>query len=261
MTPPEINLAQPDLTNPEAVLHELLDNDQRVRDEFAGALESELAQLAEAIASCFQRMPPIHEVAVRLRSPRIDIMCAFLLGVLDDVMVSTKLLLTGKLMPSGNVMRQAIEGVAMAILCSTEDELVIVERPRQGDLRGRYWELVWADDRLVQGQRAVDQLALNAEALGINPEGIASLQAAQKFFHPFSHCGRVAIAHRAALDQPGVFNLGGHFEIAKLDGYHVHLRQQTNLCSVLAPALEHLLGTMISGVGAPASVSNPPEQA
>lgn len=70
--------------------------------------------------------------------------------------------------------------------------------------------MVWPDDRRVQGRRAVDQLALNAEALGVNGKGVDFLRAEQKFFHQFSYCGRVEIVHCAVLEQPGVWNLGGH---------------------------------------------------
>ena len=42
----------------------------------------------------------------------------------------------------------------------------IQARPKQGDIRGRLWERVTkSDDRLVEGERKVQSLASNAEAL------------------------------------------------------------------------------------------------
>ncbi|KVU14183.1 hypothetical protein WK62_31075 [Burkholderia ubonensis] len=257
MTTPEFNLAQLDLTDPATVLRELLDNDQRVRAEFVCVLASELAQLTEGLVACFQHMPPIHQAAVRLRSQRVDLMCAFALGVVDDLIVSTKLLLVGKVPASGNVMRQAIEGVAMALLCSTDEDLVIQARPKQRDIRGCYWRMVWDGNRLVQGQHALRQLEWNAAALRVNPEGTAALVEVQKFFHPFSHCGPTTIASRAALEQPGIFHLGGHFEAAKLDGYRAHMTQRINLCSLLPLFMDHLLDTAAPAAGAPAAEPNP----
>ncbi|NHB10075.1 hypothetical protein GWK53_26720 [Burkholderia cepacia] len=241
---PEFNPTRLDMSDPNTFLRQLLDDDQRVRDQFAEALAPELNQLAEGLSVCFTRMEPVHKAAAPLQMPHIDLTCAFTLGMVDDLMVSTKLLLAGKLPASGNVMRQAIEGYAMAILCSTDEDLVIVKRPKQGDQRGRYWKMVWADERQVQGQRAVELLALNAEVFGIKPESVASLEAVQKLYHPDSHCGRVTIEHRAAIDRPGIYNLGGHFEAAKLEGYRSQIRQRIEFCRAVPPFLDHLLRTL-----------------
>lgn len=240
-----------DLTDPKAVLHELLDSDQRVRDEFVAALGTELEQLAAGVAACFQRMPGINERLVQHNTIRTDLMGAFALGVLDDLMVSTKLLLGGKLPAGGNVMRQAIEGVAMALLCSTDDLVVIEQKDNRPPVQARYWKKVWAGDTRVQGQHAIRQLGWNAAALGVKPEGVKSLRDAQQFFHPFSHCGQLAIVHRAALAQPGVWNLGGHFEAAKLDGYRTHMAQRIGLCGLLPSFLDHLLASLPPGDAAP----------
>lgn len=54
----------------------------------------------------------------------------FIFGVLDDLVVSSKLLMSGKMIASGDLMRQAIEGVAVAILCSSRQP-VFVSRGRR----------------------------------------------------------------------------------------------------------------------------------
>ncbi|MFM0223093.1 hypothetical protein [Paraburkholderia dipogonis] len=46
---------------------------------------------------------------------RTALVAAFVFGVLDDLVVSTKLLLTGKLPAAGNLMRQVVEGVLVQI--------------------------------------------------------------------------------------------------------------------------------------------------
>ncbi|KWC84175.1 hypothetical protein WL58_16805 [Burkholderia cepacia] len=258
-----MNTPADDFTDPQTVRRELLDPDQSVRDAFAQHLAAELDALAARVADCFRHLQPVLDAGERVNLPRTNLAIALALGVLDDVVVATKLLTAGKLPAAGNVMRQAIEGVAMTLLCSTDQDLVIVERPKQGDLRGRYWELVMADDRLVQGQRAVEQLGWNAATLGVNPDGVAVLQQAQRFFHPFSHCGRFTLASRAALEEPGRFHLGGHFDVAKLPGYRVHLQQHIGLCSVLPPLLDYLLAALPPANAAPAAaaIPNPPAAA
>lgn len=244
-----------DLSLAENVCRELLEDDRAVREPFAAALERELNDLAAALAVCFARLPPIHAAASRLKIQRVDLMCAFALGVLDDLVVAAKLLLAGKVPASGNVMRQAIEGVAMAILCSTDELLVIEQRPNKAPVSAHYAKKVWLNDDRVQGQHAVRQLTWNASKFELNADGVATLKRAQKFFHTFSHCGPFTVASRAAFEQPGHFHIGGHFETAKLDSYRAHIEQFIGLSSVLPGVLDYLLHT-IPPAG-PAAADNP----
>jgi len=251
-----------DLTDPQNVLQELLDADQGVRDAFARALEPELKELAAALAEGFRHLQPVLEAGERVNLPRTNVMIALAFGVIDDLVVSTKLLTAGKLLPSGNVMRQALEGLAMATLCSTDDLLVIEQPKGKRPVQARYWEKFMKGDSRVQGQHALRQLAWNAGALRVNPEGVTVLQRAQKFFHPFSHCGQFPIASRAALEQPGRFHIGGHFEEAKLGGYRIHMEHHIGLCGLLPPFFDHLLASLPPAAAAPAPAApNPPAAA
>ncbi|MBJ9696426.1 hypothetical protein [Burkholderia cenocepacia] len=236
MSPPDFELSQP-----ENVRRELLDDDRAVRDEFARELEPEINALAEALAACFGRIPPFREAAAHVGTRQSALVDGFLLGGLDDLVVSTKLLLAGKTPAAGNVMRQVIEGIAMAAMCVT-DELLVIERDRkQGAIRARYWEKVWEDDRRVDGHRAVEQLGWNGDVLRFTAEAVDTLRRAKKHYNAFSHCGKVTIAARAALDVPGVFYVGGHFEAAKLAGYRAELLERTGLCRVLPVLIDHLI--------------------
>ncbi len=232
-----------DLTDPQAMRHELLAPDQGVRDAFAQHLSAELDELAAGLAKSFQHLQPMLDAGERLNLPRTNLMIAFAWGVIDDLVMSAKLLLVGQLPASGNVMRQALEGLSMAILCSTDAPLVIVQ-DKKGVVRASYWRKAMADDSRVQGQHALRQLAWNAEVLGVSPAGVAFLQRVQKIFHPFSHCGRFTLTSRAALEHPGRFHIGGHFDAAKLDGYRGHLEQHIGLAGVLPAMMDHLSATL-----------------
>ncbi|RQT02078.1 hypothetical protein [Burkholderia contaminans] len=240
-----------DLSQPDNVRRELLDDDRPVREEFAAALDQELSELAEALAACFARLPEVHAGAARAPTPRNELVAAFVFGVLDDVVVSTKLLLAGKAAAAGNVMRQAIEGIAMSAMCATDELLVIARNKQQGAIRARYWEKVWNDDSRVQGGRAVEQLDWNAGALRFAPGAVETLRQAKKHYNAFSHCGKATIAGRIALEVPGLFYVGGHFDPAKLVAYRAELTERTRLCRVLPDFMTHLATTMTPVAGAP----------
>ncbi|WP_175719038.1 hypothetical protein [Burkholderia anthina] len=163
-----------DLTDPHAMRHELLGPDQGVREAFAQHLGAELDELAAGLAKSFQHLQPILDAGERLNLSRTNSMIAFAWGVIDDLAVSANQLLAGQLPASGNVMRQALEGLTMAILCSTDVPAVIVQGKKKGVVRASYWQKIMADDSRVQRQHALRQLAWNAEVLGVSLAGVAA---------------------------------------------------------------------------------------
>ncbi|WP_175709129.1 hypothetical protein [Burkholderia ambifaria] len=258
MTLPSINL-----TDPTDVRRLLLDDGREVRAQFAAALGQELGALADGLADCFRRVLLIKLAAAALRTQRTTLMADLAFEVLDDVVVSTQLMVTGKAAAAGNVARQAIEGLAMALLCSVDRDLVIEQRPKQGDRLGRYWKLLLANDRWVEAQRAVRQLEWNAPLLGLTPDGVAYLASVQKHWSALSHAGVVTIAHRRALNGAGALEVGGRFDPAKLDWYRTDMTWRLGLCDQFARVLDRLLATLPTdaAVAAKSAVSNPPASA
>lgn len=248
------------LTDPAGMRLALLDDEAIVRAEFAVHLGAELDQLAAALAPCFEWMDPITEIADRTGTQQAGLAAAFGLGVLDDLLVATKLLLSGKLAAAGNVMRQVIEGIAMAVLCAADEPLVIA-RTKTGPVMGCYWERAWSCHHSVQAHHAVKQLEWNAEQLGVAHAAVERLARAKQHYNPFSHCGWATIASRVARDTVGRVYLGGHFDEAKLDVYRSEMQERIGLCSVLPQFLEYLHATLETAGRERAGAPTPAAQA
>ncbi|WP_241163574.1 hypothetical protein [Burkholderia gladioli] len=88
--------------------------------------------------------------------------------------------------------------------------------------------------------------------LGFAAAAVETLRQAKKHYNAFSHCGKVTIAGRVALEVPGLHYVGGHFDPAKLPAYRVELVERARLWRVLPSFLTHLTGTMASSVDTPA---------
>ncbi|MBN3815854.1 hypothetical protein G3N57_04195 [Paraburkholderia sp. Se-20369] len=183
---------------------------------------------------------------------RTALVAGFVFGVLDDVLTSTKLLVAGKLLPAGNLMRQVVEGIAMAALCST-DELLIIETKKSGPVTACYWKKLAAGHERTQGYLAIGQLSLNAAKLGFTADAVTRLKAAKQHYNGFSHAGTFSIAGRVALHEPGVAFVGGHFDEAKLDGYRAELRERIGLCRVLPAFMQCLRASLTPAPGANAA--------
>lgn len=239
MTPPIV-----DLSDPEAVKRELLDEDAAVRAEFAAHLDDELTELAGVLAVCFRLIPALNAAANQAETMQTALVTAFAYGVLDDIVTSTKLLFAGKLPASGNLMRQAVEGIAMSFLCSADAPLIIKKNKNQPPVTARYWQKVDDDDHRTQGHKAIEQLEWNAGTLGVSGGAVANMRTATKHYNAYSHCGKLTIASRVALERVGTAYVGGHFDPAKLDAYRSEMNQRIGLCRLLPPFLEHLAATM-----------------
>ncbi|WP_257828167.1 hypothetical protein [Burkholderia glumae] len=223
----------------------LLHDDPVLHATFVEVLRPQIEAMALAVARCFERDQRIQARAAELDTDRTGLIPAFTQGALDDLVVSTRLLLAGKLAAAGNIARQSIQGIAMALLCSTEDELVLQSRPGQEDVRGYYWQRVRkADDRLVEGQWAIQQLEWNADVLRLHKPWITKFGEMQKRFSGLSHAGMLAVSMRMNFETPMRLAFGGNFDPEKLDIYRADMILRVHIAIELANVMDALLESM-----------------
>lgn len=235
-----------DHATPEGARYLLEHDDAAVRRCFIEALAPQLDNMVDALVACFKWVQPVMNAAAVVRTERTDLLKLFALGGIDDLVVSTKLLLSGKHAASGNVARQAIEGAAMAMLCSTTQPLVIQQDRKKGAIRALYWREVLKEDQRVQGQHAVRQLGWNVELLGTPRIWFEGLAAGQKHFNRLSHASIDTVASRTTFHElgRGTIEMGGHFDSKKASLYSGELSYRINLCRQLTLFMEHFLITM-----------------
>jgi hypothetical protein len=221
-------------------------DERRANARFTEHLGDPLLTFCEALAGCFRSMEKLNSAARQIDTQRtsLSLVGAFMYGVLDDLVISTKLLLTGKPSAAGNVMRQVVEGIAMSILCSTDDSLIIAWK-KKTSVKARYWQKVWDEDQQAQGHLAIEQLGWNADKLGVTAAGVEQLRQTKKRYNRYSHCGTTTITSRVPIEGPGIFHLGGEFDEAKLVLYRAELDSRIALCRLLPELIEHLLATMM----------------
>ena len=145
-------------TKPEHFVREIFDLDEEVKKQFENKFFGEILKFAEAISGAFVRYDKL--VTSPQESVQTGLVLAFLHGVLDDLVTSMKLFVTGKLGASGNLVRQTLEGICMTILCSESKPLKF-----QKD-EAVYWQLIVDDDERTGGHRAIHILEANYDKLG-----------------------------------------------------------------------------------------------
>lgn len=225
-----------DLSKPHDVVAEIFDPDESVRQSFQNAVAADALVFAETFAPAFKLFCEFQKECEE--GTQRGLVGAFIHGVLDDCLTSVKLLLSGKLGASGNLARQAVEGICMALMTAHSGTLLF------RDEECCYWQLVVKDDDRARGHRAPYQVVANAARLGL-PEGAAAqLKENVEIHHAHSHAGRLAIAHRMDLAPGGKIYFGGHFDNDKLTGYKAELQQRVALCKWAVEVMKELTGTV-----------------
>lgn len=112
--------------------------------------------------------------------------------------LSFKLFLSGHIVAAGNVFRQVLESIALALLSAGKD-LGILER----FMEDRYSANDAVRDVLRQGQK-----------LGLKEDGLQALKSSEDFYHKYSHLTRLTLATIISFSEDGTY-VGASFDKGK----------------------------------------------
>lgn len=130
---------------------------------------------------------------------------------------SMKLLISGHIVAAGSLMRQVVESISLALLCSNK-ELGVLPR--------------FMNDRYSTSD-AVTHVGRKAKQVGLLPGGLESLQRAQQFYHKYSHVSLLTIASTMSMQGKGIF-VGASFDEGKLDVYRKEVASRVSLANVFS---------------------------
>ena len=221
-----------DLSKVDVLINELFDPDESVRAQFQDRYSGQAIAFAEALAPAFARFSQFSDDSQHC--VQTALVCGFVHGVLDDLVTSIKLLFSGKLTASGNILRQGIEGICMALMCAYQGSLLI------GEKESVYWKMIEGQAKEVEGHLAAKQLVKNWERLGLELEGAEQLKTTLGVYHLHSHAGVAAMAYRMQLGSSGLIYIGGHFDEAKVDGYAVELAQRIEFAKLAVQTIDFM---------------------
>ncbi|MFZ2266082.1 MAG: hypothetical protein WAV95_00745 [Azonexus sp.] len=239
-----MELSKLDLTDPAVVCREIFDEDKWVKDEFAKYLSAEILKLSEVLAGAFKYFPKLDELSAD-GDEQAAFAASFVFCVFDDLVVSAKLLVSGKMVASGNLMRQAIEGVCVAILCASRQPLFVTKGKKQVSVD--YWRKVKTRDPIAYAHKAVNQLEMNCGLLSVSRTALDRLKKARSKYHFFSHPSQLGMATRICMGEPGSIYIGGQFDETKLPVYRTEIEERTGLCSILPELILGLVQVLEKG--------------
>ena len=131
--------------------------------------------------------------------------------------VSCKLMLSGHIVAAGNMFRQVLESIAVALLCSSH-ELTVLKRFKDGE---------------YSSSKAVRDVVRHWEKLGLLKGAHEQLEKSQEFYGQYSHITRLTLAHFMSFSAPEVC-VGAAFDPKKLDAYTKEIDGRVGLAEVFA---------------------------
>lgn len=180
---------------------------QRYLNEFSGSVTDFIAAMSDATLKWKSLESSIEG---NIKKAHIS---SVIYGVINIHVVSTKMFLSGYSIPAGNLQRQVIEFIALALLCSNKNL----------DILKRYMNDEYSTNK------AIRDLQKNGRKLNLNKKFIETLGEAWDFFHNYSHPTHLTITTFASFSEKGVVYFGASFDEGKFKQYSKQIKWHVDL--------------------------------
>lgn len=197
----------------EKILTEITSGDTDARREYIARFGTEVKSFSAFMAGAFMRWRSLDDNCGG------DEEVAYVSGLVYTAITlqihSMKLFLSGHTVAAGNIFRQVLESIALALLCSSK-RLHFLRR--------------FIDDQ-YSANNAVRDVLRNAAKLGVLKDGLDVLKNAHAFYSKYSHPTKLTMASIIPLSGKGVY-VGASFDEAKVFAYKKEVKGRLGLAKV-----------------------------
>jgi hypothetical protein len=202
---------------------ELLGDDQAVRSQFISHFKEEIEAFITSMASAYEAWQKYDKTVGT--DKRRAYVAAFLFNALNNLLASMKLFISGYSIPSGNLVRQTLEAIFTAILCSCKKLQV-------------YQQI---DRNKFSTKDAGKMVLKHSELLNIKKKSIQDAMKIYVFYHKFSHSTLLALAQNISFTSSGTIYVGPSFDDEKLFAYRKEVSGRLNISKTISNVIEGIL--------------------
>jgi hypothetical protein len=202
---------------------ELMSDNQEVRSQFISHFNEEIEAFITAMASAYEEWQKYDKTVGTDR--RRAYVAAFLFNALNNLLASMKLFISGYSIPSGNLVRQTLEAIFTAILCSCKKLQVYQQIERDK----------------FSTKDSGKLLLKHSELLNIEKKSIKAAMKLYVFYHKFSHSTLMALAHNISFTNSGTIYVGPSFDAEKLLAYRKEVSGRLNIAKTISNVIEGIL--------------------
>lgn len=197
----------------------VLSDNKATRDKFLSSFPDEVNAFIDGLLRAFDYLAELDD-----RMPKEDRAAwvqMFLFSAFNSLLSSFHLLISGFLIPAGNLMRSWSEALSMALLCSnsqigTFDKFN--ENPSHFDVK--------KTPHTVVKKR-------NAQILMIDKDGWKKFLEINDFFNKYSHASVFAISSLGIFQGTGQLAICGEFDHGEINEYRKEMKLRVSACERL----------------------------
>jgi len=194
----------------EKIFTEITSDDADIRREYLARFADDVKSFSAFMAEAFMRWRSIDDNIGK--NEELGYVSGLVYTAITLQIQSMKLFLSGHTVAAGNMFRQVLESIALALLCSG----------KRLDFRRRF-----IDDQ-YSSNNAVRDVLRNTAKLGILKDGLEVLKNAHALYSKYSHPTKLTIASVIPLSGKGVY-VGASFVEDKVYAYKKEIKGRLGL--------------------------------
>ncbi len=210
----------------EMILAELTSDDSDVRTRYLKLFEADVKLFSDAMAQAFMKWRSLdtgaqdHEKRARISD--------LVFTAINLHIVSLKLFLSGHTVAAGNLSRQVVESIALALMCSGKDSKTLKQF-----MENKY-----------SSKNAVRDVRRDYKKLRLKKDAVNQLEDAQKFYHKYSHITWLTIATGMSFSIKGDRYVGAAFDEGKVEAYTKEASSRVALAKVFPNFVDGLMANV-----------------
>lgn len=194
------------------IYQELTSDDSHVRVHYLKLFSSEAEEFSNAMA---HSITALHAIGNHVQDEKSQIVQTLVHTSITSHVLSMKLLLSGHTIAAGNIFRQVIEAIALALLCSNKD-LDVLSR--------------FMNDR-YSSTKAVRDVLRKWNTLGLDDGAGDQLRETEAAYHEYSHITTLTMAYLIPSSGQGIY-VGASFDEGKINYYREEVSRRLSLANV-----------------------------
>ena len=194
---------------------ELLENDEEVLIKFKTLLSNDINDFIGETVKAYNEWEK-WDSKIGDNEQRAYI-SAYIFTAINTLVISTRLFIQGYSVPSGNLVRNAMESCAMAILCSN-NQLPFFEKIRKNEFKVH---------------RSISVIEKHAPALAVTKESFTLFKKHWSFYHEYSHATLFSISTQISFSQDSQLIIGAIFDNDKKEAYKKEIRIRIHIAKLL----------------------------
>lgn len=194
-----------DATNPSELVLAFHNDYKEEIDTFSSKHADKVLQFCESVSLCHRK----HNLFTLIKEPsdRVLHTSAHVQVLINNIYSSMQLLMIEHIIPSGNMYRQSMEALCMAILLSHSGKIEVTVKKKTKEID--FFDAYINDKAIASPHHALKHIKNNLSRLKIREDSIERLESSKSFFNQFSHCSKLAMALSQSGGDESKWFLGG----------------------------------------------------